>query len=292
MFTVPIFSGLRLASILVVFVLWRSLSLPNYVAVYFSIVMGHYLLALLFSGKQIRQVLGQTASRPPFAALLSVTGLLVFFVKPSIDVYFGLHHALNEAYATNTFSGDSQKRWDRLDVSRFFFNLFTYYVIARSNLSISNVFPAWFLAAGWAVSLVLMAYFLFRARSSMERSRFLDYVLMEALALVLVGLSLQYKFETHYVMMYHFIFWILFPALKTAMRGAGPSHLAYFAWTAVVTGAFSCLFTWLWGRPFMVGLTYPQMVTQVALWGYVHITLSLALSSANPRWIRRVFASG
>lgn len=279
----PFFSILRLGSILTVAALWRTLTLETFMAVYFCIVMSHYLLGFFYSYPRLTQVLGRPASRVPLAALAMATAALAYFRHPNIDVYFGLHHALNEAYFSR-YLGDSPGR-ERMAAGRFFFNLTTYYMLLRGQPTVSSVIPSAWIVGAWCVSAAVLLVCFFRARRA--EPRLTDLVSAETLALALVAASFYFKFLPVHVMLYHFIFWMLFPLVKKAAGSGGPSRVPYLFWTIATMAGLSA-FTWLWGSPWR--LTYPQMAVQIVLWGYVHINLSFAVSSLNPEWVRRRFA--
>jgi hypothetical protein len=294
---------MRLASVLVV-ALVDVLSPNNrtWVAVVYAYGFSHYLMALVYSKRQAAEFIVQPLS---WLSLVSI-GLLgagLYFSQFPLLFFFALHHAFNEAYVLkHTVPSDDQAS-KAFRTSAVLLHLFLYFVLLRHTQGIGHVdlspflllrrftpgageiLNAEFLWIGLAGSYALFFYYLRRIRSSLDFRRLLEISAFELLGIVAVAASFYVDFKFLHVVLYHFVFWSLFPLPK--MWTTAPRSIALYAgMTALLMAVFLSLSPI--GPPDyrLAGLLFQE---QFRLWSYIHITASFLLSNANPDWVIGLF---
>ena len=89
-----------------------------------------------------------------------------------------------------------------------------------------------------------------------------------------------------YFVLYHVVFWSLFPLPK--ISAAGKAHLGwYLGLSAACVAAFVAISPI--GPVFTSRYAVSIFQRQFILWTYIHITSSFLLSNAHPEWIVNLF---
>ena len=276
---------IRCASLVVTAALcvaWRN-SPATFVWTTYSLGLAHYFLALRYSARQIGEVLAAPAH------LLSVAGLGLLTValyqgNVSLMVYFGLHHALNEAYLRRFAGATSPRAHSPLNAAAVLFHAVSYVTILRFDLGFSWVGVRWFLSA-LVVATAAVVVALLRPREFRNASQMMDLCAAEIAGVVLVVVSLFVRITFLQMVLYHFVLWALVPIERIRSRGKVALG-QYLAVSAAVLGILALM------SPLGPALTQIGAGTfsqQFLFWSYAHISLSLALSDAHPRWITRLF---
>ncbi|MHC4844643.1 MAG: hypothetical protein ACYTCU_00625 [Planctomycetota bacterium] len=254
-------------------------------AIIFSLGLAHYVTAILYAKRPIRNAWSGTTPRILLLATVGAS-LLAFQQGVSLVLLFGLHHAFNEVYVLD--------RWTNLEpsgagpaggVSRLrtagvWLNLLAYLVILRKNREVEFI-NDYVLYVGLLVSLVVFARALLALRPSMTPATLLDNCGLELLALVGVGLSFKFQFLFLDIVAFHFCAWLLYP-LPAIAKGGSAGVARFYALSVALTLGF-------------LGLSeigpYSQRTFRVwfLVGSYLHIITAVAISSAHPRWIRRWF---
>ena len=312
---IPIHAILRLTSILVVVLIrWFCSSAEDevvWVAIVMSLGLGHYLLAIVYSQRQIIQSFSQPASAVPLLILLLLGSTLYLPVIGAARVlptyrqivllfFFGLHHVFNEVFLTSRLITPQHyaRTWLYrtngvvLHLLLYFFLLrndpilrLTFYDISLE--SARHLVNALF--AGLIVSYLVFFFSLYQMRRYLRGARWIDACAFELGAVALIVISFgRYRFEFLDIVCYHFIFWVIYPATKLWSQGRGPL-LRYVLWTVALTGGL-LLVSPIGVVPYKYGLDRPSFYSeQFTLWSFIHITGSFAMSNANPWWIVRWF---
>jgi hypothetical protein len=163
-------------------------------------------------------------------------------------------------------------------------------LLRRFNPGGGEILNAQFLWIGLAVSYALFFYYLHRIRSLLDLRTFLESCAFELLGLVAVAASFYVNFKFLHIVLYHFVFWSLFPLPK--IWAAAPRSVAvYVGLTALLTALFLSLSPIGVPDYRLAGVLFQE---QFKVWSYIHITLSFPLSNANPNWVISLFrpASG
>ena len=280
----PVHFVLHLASILAAaIVVAGAPDTKTWLSVAFALGFAHYLLSILYSGRQIRQLFEQPQVIVPLL-WIGLVGAALYLLKFPLILYFAFHHAFNTAYILN----DTIKKDDELvrafRGSSVWLHLFIYLVLLRSNSPLDNLAPG-ALFAGVAVGYIVFFYYLYRLRTRLDARSLIENCGFELLSIGAIAASFYFDFKFLQVVLYHFIFWAFYPAWKLA-HGGIPRLARYLA----LTGACIAFF---WAVS-PIGLVSYRLIgspfeEQFYLWSYIHITTSLMLSNAHPAWIVGLF---
>ncbi len=263
-------------------VAWRHAP-STFTWVTYAVGFGHYLLALRYSNEQRRQVL----AAPSQMLLLLGLGLLAATLYQTdfpLFLYFGLHHALNEAYLRRPAAGPPAAL-GRLNAAAAAFHAAAYLTALRWAREMVGIDPqlTWIAFAAAAGLLAWAIRYTGVATSSRQR---LELCAPEAASAALVALSLFARLTFLEVVLYHFMLWALVPIDRIRRRHGRGGLLQYAALSVAITGVAVLL------SPLGPSATRVAMHTyseQFLFWSYLHITLSFALSDAHPGWMVRFF---
>ncbi|MCZ6782390.1 MAG: hypothetical protein O7G30_03685 [Proteobacteria bacterium] len=281
------YTAIRVASIAVVAGLVAATPEPGaWTAVVWSISFGHYGIGLWYSRTQVL-----AAGRLPGGllrfALLGVAGGTLYWSDWPLTYYFGIHHALNESYMLDRVTRAASSRQVRsLRAAGLVLHLVLYAALLRHRSPFAMLDAAWLLGA-LALSYTLFAVMLARARDVMSRRELFDNASLEVVGLGLLAASTVVDFNVLQIACYHFIFWILYP-IRAQGRAGGRALLGYLALTLGVTSVFVAFSPLAIFETHFAKATYKELFVGLS---FLHITLSFAVSSANPGWIRKRFTA-
>jgi hypothetical protein len=255
--------------------------------VVFTVGFSHYFMALVFSTRPAALAVSRPSGR--LATLILIVGgtALYFHAFPLLQ-YFGIHHAFNDVYMLDrTVQPVTAAALRRLRTAAVALHGFAYLFVLRNDPHLDWVNPTAVLLC-LVVSAGVFSSLLYRARSMFSRRELVDNVSGEVLALLLAAASLVVGISFLQIVAYHFVFWFLYPLPKLLRSGRGAVYRYVGLSGAVLLVAFLC-------SPLGVVAYRPSgslFANQFILWSYVHITLSFALSTANPGWILGWFRPG
>lgn len=242
----------------------------------YSVGFAHYMLALYYARAPLRAA---TRAGPQLLSLagLGVLSLFLYQIDFSLVVYFGLHHALNEAYGRGR-TADAP----RLAAAAAVFQGVAYATVLRSVPQFAGIDEIWFWAA-LAVAALWFAGELQGVRSPTRAQR-IAVAAPEIATALLVVVSLVVRPTFVQFVLYHFLLWMLLPVDRLRARGEDAVR-RYAVLSIVVTGL--CFLVSPIGVP---ALRLPIWLfnEQFLFWSYAHITLSFALSDAHPAWLVRL----
>ncbi len=247
--------------------------------------LSHYLCALVYSKKQIHQLPRAYDFSWKAALTVLVTSPLLILDGFSLLFLFGFHHAFNEAYLVDRATRVQKDSVVRsLRTASIVLYFLVYLFLLKKEPGLDRVPPqvlVGILFFGYAV----FFYFLFRARRALSRSEFIDNCAAEIFSLFIIGFSFYFDVKFHHVVAYHFILWAIRP-LPRFLRSDPAGLSKYLALTGLLFGAFYLISPMGWVYyPLQGSFFYMQF----AIWSYLHITLSFALSDFHPGWIVRFF---
>lgn len=277
---------LRLVSIIVVAATVVSTrdSRGLWLAVVLSVGFGHYALSVLYAKEPIRRVLSRPRSIGAFAALAGASYLL-YVNHFSLLIAFAVHHVFNEVYLPDRVlrTGDAL-RLKQLRFARTAFHFFLFFVLLRNAPEIQN-WSRLLLFGGLICSAMIVALLMFRLREMASRAVFADLCTFELIGLLMVPLSFFYNFRFLDIVLYHFVFWALYPLPKMIERGTAPA-LKYVGLNILLSAGFFLLSP---ASPLVMLFSDAQWFGQFRFWSYFHIATAFALSTAFPDWITRWF---
>jgi hypothetical protein len=278
-------SGIRVLSLLLTAALvWVFSEVRTQLPVVYSIALGHYVLALVYSAPHLRRLLADANRRGPLG-LLVAAGSLLFAVRVPATWYFSVHHALNETYMLDRVTRARGEEVRKLREASGILHFVLYLALARDAF----VFRRWIdetaVLAALGAAYLFFVWRLTRARHRLDGRELVDNCAGEVLGLAVLGLSFAVPIQVIWIALYHFVFWILQPLRGLASAG-GVRLARYLVGTVLVTAGFLAISP-LAPSAWSLGFSPFQQLFRVLT--FVHITLSFALSAANPPWLRERF---
>lgn len=298
----PVHFLLRLTSLLiVVLIVSRSPNTRTWTNIVYGLALAHYLLALLYSRRQIVETLRRPYGAVPLLSI-AILGIGLYLGQFSLLIYFALHHAFNEAFMIRDAAPADDPDVKALRGSAVLVHILLYLFILRRQAAfsfgagstmyalISGYITTKYLAfyaigAALTVSYAAFFYYLYRVRRFLTARTFVENCGMELVGLFLVAVSFSVSFSYLHVVLYHVVFWSLYPIPKLWSAGAAKTA-GYLILTAAAAAVFLALSPiGLFTSRAAAGVFQRQFI----LWTYVHITSSLLLSNAHPEWIVNLF---
>jgi hypothetical protein len=271
---------LRLAALATALVLCRTCPPESQDSLVFSIIITHYFVALIYSRRRVVRSSQRPRTLVPLLGL-TLGSWFLYRDQVSLVVYFGVHHVFNEV-----FWPASQPPTDRgfvrvLQGVRVALNACLYLAILRRHPDLAWLDMGWL---GVAIVPLIGVYLvlLVRLASILGWSAIVDLASLEGLSLLVLALIDNVALKQ--VVLYHVLFWGFMPVRQMLQRGDGSAARYGLLNAALVgiqlfispVGPIGGLMTF-WYQEFYLG-------------AYVHISLSFALSSANPgfliRWLQ------
>jgi hypothetical protein len=261
------------------FGLARYLSLSNLISVVVALSISHNSLAFVYSESQ-RAYLRENWRRHllPLLGLAAAVALTCWLDRPPVYYLFAIHHICNETY----FAQARFRQSDRaLVLARALLHTVAFGILTRAELE----FFGWHVPmAAWALALAgaSLVYFGWLAMlKGTEVWRDASYELVAVGFAVWSGLN--YSLILDHVLVYHFLFWGMYPMARLRRQGR---LLVYLGWTFGLFG-LGLLFTPIgphWGGLDDAGLSYVSRLT-----AFFHFFSSAALSRSHPAWVQRWF---
>lgn len=252
---------------------------PVFVSAVYSIGLAHYLLALRYSASQLRQI-SESRLQQVWLAGLVLLAVALYQLDVSLIVYFGIHHALNEAYARR---GGLEPRLAGLGAPAAVLHGLAYVAMLGWSPRYIGVDPVW-LWVGLAVAGALYIRAVLQLRSETRTSSLLEVCAPEIAAAAMVALSLFVRLTFLQIVLYHFLVWAVLPVGRIRQRRAG-ALAEYLGLSAAIVVAALMLSPI---GPRAMRLSSNAFTQQFFFWSYMHITLSFGLSDAHPAWLVRL----
>jgi hypothetical protein len=289
-------SVLRLLSIAATLAfVWLSPTQEAYLAGVFGLGMAHYVSSFVYSGRQLHEFKTGARSRVALALLLMFGALILVWPRPhspKLVYYFAIHHVFNEVYLMQR--SRTPGRSDSIHIAlASAFHFVVYFCVLVNDEFL--VWSAPFLKPhllGPTLGVVSVAYAasLVRTRDRIAPRDFLGVSVSELAVATLAVASLANLVYVQYldIVMYHFVFWAIYPLTKFARRAPGP-----LAWKPVLrfvgtNVGLLVAFTSM-AAPYVTPAPGGPVWGTFFLLSYLHITTAFALSTAFPTWITRWF---
>jgi hypothetical protein len=244
----------------------------------------HYFVSLWYGRHHAIAALKNSRGLSMSVALLAA-GYALYHIKFPLVIYFAVHHAFNEVYLLDrTVAGLRSRPWAIYRVSAVSMHFFIFCAILHRNASFAQL-PVWVYWTGIGLSLIGYLYGLSRVAPLADQKVLPSVILFDSLAVLLAGLALIWRITFLQVLCYHFFYWTFFPIRKMI---SGPRfNLAGYA--ALTLGSLLVFYVLSPFGHFRSPEAIKVFSEQFILWGYVHITLSFAMSLAQPSWINQMF---
>jgi hypothetical protein len=281
-------SIVRIAAFLITAALAAWIQRPREFAAFVAtLTLAHYALAMIYSRRQIANVIGKPRPRI-YAGLLSVASVLIFVTGIiRVKVLFLPHHVFNEIYIgkKELFKGKEHSvRW--LILSSMLLNTALYCTITGLNqwgywLCGLNLTPLLLiLSAGW------FGVCLFQLRHTLPRRSICDAIVLEGLTAFAAFAGNFVEVSVYHIVMYHITFWAIYPLAKM-WNPDRPRPASIYVAVNVVAVAFVFAISPIVGLPWHMSSS--MLYQQFIFWSIFHIIISLSLSNAQPEWLTRFF---
>jgi hypothetical protein len=300
----PIYFILRVASILAtLLVVAYSPTQKILLNIVYSLALAHYVLAFVYSRRQITDAFRQPYGLVPLLSIVFL-GAGLYAGQFSLLFFFGLHHAFNEAFIMRaTLSADDpdvKSLRGSAVLVHFLLYLFIlrrqagftlgssnpFYTFVTGYGAVSKYLPFILLVGALVASYGVFFYYLYRLRRLLTARTLIENCGLEILGLVVAAASFTVFFSYLYFVLYHVVFWSLFPLPK--ISAAGKAQLGwYLGLSAACVAAFVVISPI--GPVFTSRYAAYLFQKQFILWTYIHITSSFLLSNAHPEWIVNLF---
>jgi hypothetical protein len=262
----------------------------DYLAFVMAVGFGHYATSVIYARSQMEGLMSPRYVAP--LAVLSAIGLGLAFVgiiphTIKLLYYFGLHHVFNETFISGRLlQGVSARDMKTYRLTSTLFNI-AVYVAMLFTTQYSRIFDEQVLWALIVLTGVPYARTVWRLGAGKSGAVITDLVSAEAIGLCLAALSLAGGVPIGFmdVVLYHFLFWCLYPLAKFQTQGSTRVvrylsanlglTLVAFAASPVVFFNYELFGSW-------------YLAVFYAL-SYFHITTSFALSNQHPEWIVQWF---
>lgn len=245
----------------------------------YSIGFSHYLLALVYARSPIAAVASDRAW--PLVLLgLGMLGIGLYQADFPLFLYFGLHHALNEAWTRRPTAGQAPVT---SRMPEFALHLLAYIIVLRHDIGLAGM-PLAGAVCALSGCIAICGFRTLRDHASSLRNALNDAAPVIG-SVLLVAASQVVPLRFLDVVLYHFLLWAILPVvrLRSVPERSVTAYLALLLLTTAGSVALSPL-----------GPSRLQIPTLIFLEAFLvgsclHITVSFALSDAHPAWIVRLF---
>lgn len=283
----PLVSLIQLSSIVITAAFYAQSNNYKWLIAVYIFAFSHYLIGALYSRKLIATLLASPKAYLPLG-LLCLTGWFAYRESFSLLLYFGLHHALSEAYLKQRFFNlEISREWlSHLQASSFWLHLSGFFLLVRHD---PTLYKAHYLKPALLIFAFALSYYLYRLWCDRAMLKQISVFKLFGSEMVLLGLllvSFFYSITFLQVVFYHFTLWALLPYL----RAGSPNAMRPLAFYTLLTLGSLAVITYY--SPYYVPISsrYHLFEDWFILLSYAHITLSFAISNANPAWLNRLFA--
>jgi len=272
-------------SLTAIFILFTLTNYLVFELCVYLIGLGHFYISLIYSSRQIKTVINQPFGSLVFVFILLISGSILYSIKFPLVWFFGIHHAFNEVYLLDqTISPKDGLRIKALRTSGVFLHSSVYFFVLRENHDMTYFNPGLLFLI---MILAFAAFFIsfYKSKQNFNSSEIIDNCAGEVFLILPVVASFFFNIQFLHVVLYHFIFWWFYP-LPKIIRSEKKQLLRYLGITTFFLFAF---YIWSPLGPVYYDLKGSAFYTHFIHWSYIHITISFALSSANPGWLIRRF---
>lgn len=286
----PSYLALRLISFVVV--VGFSFLLPAAAwMVMIPLAIAHYILAVPYSKKLIRNKLQRPSTTFKFFALLGVSILLSVPQIPGlIYLTFSFHYAFSEVYLMcENILPSLWKETRALRIASLLFNTTVYFAATRVPMFGSQQLTDTVNYSGCAIFACAIAISLFRLRGVLTRKQIMQVCAFETLGILFAVVGLLQPVPVTGFIFYHVVFWLFYPASKM-IQAKQAKPLALFAAANILLALMVVLLVII--SPLKPAATEAATTEVFRIGALFHIFASFAMTTAQPAWITRFFHPG
>jgi len=257
-----------------------TLGNQTFQVIVFVLGIAHYFLAAFYSKRHFKDVASNFKTLSLFGLVTASGTGLYFFNVPLIWLTL-FHHNFNEVYMRDAFRTRSEST-KRLRVSCVILNMFLFCSILRHHAGIRFINHE-FLLGGVVVSTVWYVIELLRNRHRLTTRELIDSTFYEIVSFGLLALSLYQRLTLTHFFLYHFVYWALYPLPGILKKGTRS--------VAIYGGLHALLLPIIWALSAQGPFSLSDRVLAIIfpLLGFTHISMSFALSLAQPSWVTNIF---
>ncbi|MEM3121911.1 MAG: hypothetical protein QXH60_00495 [Candidatus Pacearchaeota archaeon] len=281
---------IRFFSLSLIILLVYFLKIGDFNLIIISFTFSHFFIGYLYSYNQYKELTSKKKGYFILVFLILVSIILFYFYPEFIHVYFLIHHVLNEAYlSTKDLILRNSRFFNMFITGRIIFHSIIFGFITKIYSSF-EFYKSWLLITFFIISSIFFISLLFYIKKDANKKYFFDNVIFEIVGIAFVIFSLFFvaNFPAAnsklYVVAYHVFFWALYPIPKLRKIGRDNQLNKYFITTITTFIIFLIL-----GYIIISVFNYETLVSLFFIFTYLHISLSFALSDAQPLWITKFF---
>ena len=266
----------------------------TYYSLVLSLGFAHYAASFIYARRPLR-ALGTTAFATFALVALAAANVALYLVPKNqalvLLLYFGIHHVFNEAYLSHRSLGSRFAGISRLRGVALLLNAVLYLCILSRDPLISDYFDARVVVPLLIVVAAAFAVELKRTAPSLDRAQLTNLASLEVLGAGVAVLVLAFGLHVGFLdlVLYHFVFWAFYPALRMALAKNYRAVARYAGLNAALLAASLAVSpAGLWPYP----LTGSLFLGAFYFFSYVHIGASFAISDQHPGWIIGLFRPG
>lgn len=288
--TIPVLVKFQILAVILTALFYTVLSPDNTIWLYSVYIFGfsHYFLATYYSRQKLTSLL---ASPKHYLALmlLVLLGYLSYTYFSSIMLYFGVHHALSEGYLRQRLFkvGLEQKLLSSIQATSFIIHLSGFILLI--NTSAAGQFNALVVPAFIALTIasIYFTWLVWQQKHQLNTAQLLSITGSELLLMVILLISIVHPITFLQIVFYHFTFWALMPFLSIASGDKSTTKpLMIYISLALVSLFLFTVISPIYDASYLKIIAFQKWFLILS---YAHITLSFALSMANPSWINARF---
>jgi hypothetical protein len=282
----PTISLVRIAAFLATVAVSAATNQTDFVRIVIYLGLAHYGLSVWYARKNLKLVL----SHPVRA--VSLTGAVAFAFWSYVNftnliLWFLPHHVFNEVYLTKKqLLSDNCRVTGTLLLSAIALNSVIYAKVLGLHQFGDVVVGDNLILSGLAISLTCFLFSLYKWYRLHGIIRTIDACCVEVIGLAALLISKQTSVSFLHIILYHVIFWALYPLVDMYRARNTSGALAYLK---ANVGAVTAL---ILVGPLSVPwwhLSDSQLYQLFLLASFVHIASSYMLSRAQPEWIWKLF---
>ena len=277
----------QLVAVAAAWMLFESFGYFEGMILVWAIGFSHYLLGLIYSRRQLVSLVTTPGILLPMT-VLAVAGGVLYFQQFPLLLYFGLHHAINEAYIGNRFRDTNDRRL--LSGISFLLHMTGFVLLAYSQRLQQAPESLTVLLVIFCGLAAVFFWLLLRDGGSPRSGGRVPMMASELMLMVLIPLDYgYYDIHLYHIVLYHFVFWAFYPAGGMLVRESYRSLLIYVFLTVVALWLFVSIKPDSMLDAYGLGQDSLSYYDWFFLLSYFHITLSFAISRTNPDWVVRYF---
>jgi hypothetical protein len=254
-----------------------------------GLTFAHYSLGLVYSVRGLNH--SWNRDRPKTLLLLLMPlGFIPLgtdWLLPLLVFYFGIHHAISEAYFVKS---QGTPEMTQVRTSNWILIIGSYFAIVAKD----TLYPEITFNLGWGcIAIGTLSWFWFRRRLPNLGAITVKEILCNypwiVIGPVFGVLSYYISVDWRVLVLYHVVFYIFLPLARPGML-KGPTLKTYWSRTIFVNVMCLAGMVFLYWHAKTFNAILPLAITEGIFygWTFIHISWSFLISGANPMWLKKL----